>query len=304
MLTHSLVAPAPPARVVVLGAGGFIGRAVAERLAADGVPVLALSRTDVDLLAADAAERLAGHLRSDDSLVAVSALAPCRNSAMLADNLVMVRAMLGALTKVRVAHVVNIGSDAVFADGPVPLTEASPRAPDSLHGAMHLARELAFAAEAGAPLATLRPTLVYGARDPHNGYGPNRFRRLVHEGREIVLFGEGEERRDHVLVDDIAEIAACVLRHRSTGSLNVASGAVHSFRAVAEMVATAAGREVPIRGTPRSGPMPHNGYRPFDVSAIRAAFPDLQMTPLAEGLARVERQLRAASTAAPTEGAP
>jgi hypothetical protein len=27
--------------------------------------------------------------------------------------------------------------------------------------------------------------------DPHNGYGPNRFRRLAAAGQEIVLFGEG-----------------------------------------------------------------------------------------------------------------
>jgi nucleoside-diphosphate-sugar epimerase len=37
--------------------------------------------------------------------------------------------------------------------------------------------------------------------DPHNGYGPNRFRRLAAGGEEIVLFGEGEERRDHVQVE-------------------------------------------------------------------------------------------------------
>ena len=45
------------------------------------------------------------------------------------------------------------------------------------------------------PLALIRPTLVHGLDDPHNGYGPNRFRRLAATGREIVLFGEGEERR-------------------------------------------------------------------------------------------------------------
>jgi len=32
--------------------------------------------------------------------------------------------------------------------------------------------------------------------------------------------------------------------------------------------------------------MPHNGYRPFDVAATRAAFPDFRYLPLAEGLQR------------------
>jgi hypothetical protein len=30
--------------------------------------------------------------------------------------------------------------------------------------------------------------------------------------------------------------------------------------------------------------MPHNGYRPFDVAATRAAFPDFRSMPLSEGL--------------------
>ena len=151
---------------------------------------------------------------------------------------------------------------------------------------MHLAREIALRAEIRAPLAMLRPTLIYGAADPHNGYGPNRFRRLVADGNDIVLFGEGEERRDHVAIEDVAEIALRVLQQRSVGSLNVATGEVHSFRAVAEMVAALAVKPVAIKGTPRSGPMPHNGYRPFDIAASRAAFPDFRYRSLQEGLRR------------------
>src|SRR5205814_4943806 len=134
-----------------------------------------------------------------------------------------------ALPRAPVAHCLNRSSAASYADGPLPLTEASPTAPTSLHGVMHLARELMFRAEVKAPLANLRPTLIYGAADPHNGYGPNRFRRLAADGRDIVLFGAGEERRDHVHVDDVAELVVRVLQHRSFGALNIVTGEVHSF---------------------------------------------------------------------------
>jgi len=137
---------------------------------------------------------------------------------------------------------------------------------------MHLAREIALAKMAGeTPFAILRPTLVFGARDPHNGYGPNRFRRQAEVGETITLFGEGEERRDHIHVDDVAELAARILMRGSVGTLNAATGTVVSFRAIAE--ATGAS----VQGTPRSGPMPHNGYRAFNVSALKAAFPDFQL---------------------------
>ena len=285
MLEHLNLAPQKPKRVVVLGSGGFVGGAILSRLQSEGILTLALGRSQVDLLSSDAASKLAALLKPDDAFVAVSAIAPCKDSRMLVDNMVLASAMVQALTKAPVAHVVNVSSDAVYADGPVPLTEATPSAPTSIHGVMHLARELMFGAEVKAPLAILRPSLLYGRTDPHNGYGPNRFRRLAKEGKEIVLFGEGEERRDHVYIDDVGEIALRVLMRRSRGVLNVASGEVHSFRAIAEKVVRLSGRQAPIRGSPRSGPMPHNGYRPFDIAACRVAFPEVRMTSIDRGLA-------------------
>jgi nucleoside-diphosphate-sugar epimerase len=295
MLQHQNLVSKLPSRVVVVGAAGFVGAALVNTLVARNASVLGLGRHDIDLLAPDAAARLAALLNPDDCFVAVAARAPCKNVQMLVENMKVVAAMIEALTKSPVAHVVNISSDAVYADSPQPLTEESVMAPDTLHGIMHLARELAFRHEVRAPLAMLRPSLLYGAADPHNGYGPNRFRRLASEGKDIVLFGEGEERRDHVLIDDVAELIARVIERQSVGSLNIATGTVHSFREVAELTVANATKKTAIRGSPRSGPMPHNGYRPFDSSATHAAFPDFSYTPLPKGIAQVQRdQPRAA----------
>jgi nucleoside-diphosphate-sugar epimerase len=290
MLQHLNGEPSLPERTVVIGAAGFVGNALMRRLERAGGNALGLTRKDVDLTMPGAGERLANVLRSLDAVVAVAARAPCKDLGMMVENMLIVRAITDALGKVPVQHVVNIGSDAVYADAPVPITELTPAAPTSLHGAMHLTREIAFASSVKSPLALLRPTLIYGADDPHNGYGPNRFRRLANSGQEIVLFGEGEERRDHVLVEDVAEIIFRILQRRSKGVLNIATGQAHSFREVADLVVTGTGRNVAIKASPRSGPMPHNGYRPFDISECRAAFADFSYTPLAEGIAKAQRE--------------
>ena len=286
MLEHLNSMPVAPLRVVVIGASGFVGKAVAARMERDGVSMLRVTRDQVDLSAADGGARLAALLRPGDAVVAAAARAPCKDADMLVENMMMARALARALSEVEVAHVVNISSDAVYADSPTPLNESSCASPGSLHGVMHLAREVLFRSVLKAPLAVLRPSLLYGAGDPHNGYGPNRFRRLAAQGQEIVLFGEGEERRDHVFIDDVAELVARVLFRRTQGTLNVATGVVYSFRAIAEKVVALSGRSVAIRGTPRSAPMPHDGYRPFDITECKKAFPDFRYTPLEEGLAR------------------
>lgn len=291
MLTHINPSPANPERVVILGAGGFVGGATANLLISNAVKTLSLGRKQLDLLSNGAVDQLQKLLRPTDSLVIVSALAPCKNPAMLLDNIRMMTAVCGALEKTPVAHVVYISSDAVYLDSKDLLDETSCAQPDSLHGVMHLAREVMLKSTVSAPLAILRPTLIYGAADPHNGYGPNRFRRLAAEGKEIVLFGDGEERRDHVLIDDVAQVIYRVLRHRSRGVLNVATGQVHSFRSIAEAVVRLSKAPVHIRGTERQGSMPHGGYRAFDASATRAAFPDFEYTPLQEGLLQVQRIL-------------
>jgi UDP-glucose 4-epimerase len=271
--------PELPARCVVIGAG-FVGGAIADALRARGGTVLALRR-DFDLLAPDAADRLAALLTPADSVVAVAAKAPVKNSEMLVACVRMAGAMVAAIERVKPRHVLYVSSDAVYADGPLPLTEYSPLLPGALHGHMHVVREAMFAA-AGVPLAILRPTLVYGAADPHNGYGPNRFARLTRDGARIVLFGEGEERRDHVAVEDVAELAVRLLERRSTGTLNAATGRVASFREIATRIAQG---KVEIAGSSRQGPMPHGGYRPFDPAGVARAFPDFRFRAWEDGVA-------------------
>ena len=293
-LEHSHAHAQTSGRAVVLGAAGFVGGASATHLEAAGIETVRVGRGELDLLGDDAVAGLSEIIRDGDSLVLVSAKAPCKNWSMLEENIRMVATVCRTLDTVSLSHLVYVSSDAVYGDEPLPLTEKSPAAPGSLHGVMHLAREMMLADAVGdIPFAILRPTLIYGAADPHNGYGPNQFRRKAEAGEDIVLFGEGEERRDHVLVDDVAEIVSRVVTQRSHGILNVASGTVVSFREIADMVSGHFSPAPTIRGTPRNGPMPHNGYRPFDISACRDAFSDFEITAPEQGIKRVHEQTRA-----------
>jgi len=283
MLEHLHTEPVKPPRVVVVGAGGFVGGAIARELARDGVPVLGLTRKEVDLTADGAAAAVTEKLDPEDSVVFVSALAPARTSAMLLQNLRMAEAVGQALSARPVAHLVYISSDAVYADDANPVTERSCCQPSSLHGMMHAARELMLKTDVKVPLAILRPSLLYGARDPHNGYGPNRFRRLAEKGETITLFGEGEEQRDHIYIDDVARLVALVLSHRSRGTLNIATGVSTSFREIAEKVVSLSGKRPEIRGTPRQNPITH---RHFDITDCLKTFPQFRYTPLQDGLTR------------------
>ena len=284
MLEHLNAERVKPARAVIIGAGGFVGGAIKRKLYSAGIDVLALTRRELDLLGDGAAGRLAQMLRPTDSLVMVSAFAPVKTVPMLMQNLRMAEAVCAAVAGKPVSHLLYVSSDAVYADDANPVTEASYCAPSTLHGMMHAARELMFRSAAAAPVAMLRPTLIYGAADPHNGYGPNRFRRQAEKGEPIAIFGEGEERRDHVLVDDVAALALLLLEHRSHGALNAVTGVSTSFHEIAHKVARQFGNGATVQSVPRPGPRPHLLHRFFDVTHCLKAFPQFRPTGLAQGL--------------------
>jgi UDP-glucose 4-epimerase len=292
MLTLANATPTTPERVVTMGASGFVGQAIVDTLTIEGVPVVALSRKEVNLLATNGAAKLADQLTDSTTLIITSALAPVKNTAMLVDNLRMMQAAIEAVKITPVAHLVYISSDAVYADSDEPMTEASPTAPESLHGVMHLARELMLKDElASIPQTFVRPTLIFGPGDPHNGYGPNRFMRLAKSGQDIKLFGEGEERRDHIFIEDVAEIVCRCVIHHAAGIVNAVSGTVTSFRDIAELSAARFEPRVTVVSTPRVGAMPHNGYRAFDPSLLARCFPDCKLTTLASGLDSMKASL-------------
>jgi nucleoside-diphosphate-sugar epimerase len=287
VLTHARDTAAP-ARTVVVGSRGFVGSAVLAHLGALGWPAEGISSADVDLTAEGAGAALAGRLREDDAVVFVSALTPDRgkDAATFERNVRMARHVAEALIERPVAQLVNIGSDAVYDDDANPVREGSCASPSSLHGAMHLAREVILAdacGRAGVPLVRLRPSLLFGPGDTHNGYGPNRYVRTALSGGTIKLFGEGEEQRDHVFIEDVARVVAEALGRGSTGVLNVATGTSSSFRAAAELAVELAG-DGAVEGSPRQNPITH---RHFDTAAAQAAFPGFAWTSLREGIERM-----------------
>ena len=289
MLTHHTVEPVKPSRVVILGARGFIGKKLADYLTAEGMLVRSIGRDAIDLAANDAQEKLLRELQPDDTVAFLAALTPDkgRGAPAFLANLRMGASVCAALERRRVAHVVYVSSDAVYPFHSALISETNCAEPTDLYGAMHLAREIMVKQATGMPVAIVRPTLIYGAGDTHNSYGPNRLRRMARKDGRIVLFGAGEETRDHVYIDDAIALITLIIRHRSSGTLNLASGHSVSFAALAEMVAQEFPAPVEITGTARQNAVTH---RAFDVTAIHWAFPKFVFTPLDKGLALAHRE--------------
>lgn len=289
MLIHHDHVPIASKRVVVLGARGFVGRILVDRLCAEGVAVTPISSDQIDLTAHSAEEQLASVLQPDDTVVFLAAITPDkgRNAAAMLANLQMGAHVCAALERCRVGHVVYVSSDAVYPFHSALVRETSSAEPTDLYGSMHLAREIMVKQAVTSPVAVLRPTMIYGAQDTHNSYGPNRFRRMAHKEGQIRLFGLGEETRDHIAVEDVVRLIMLTISRRSAGTLNLATGRSVSFADVAALVAQQfPGTPIEIASAPRQAPITH---RAFDVTGIYQSFPEFRFTPLVSGLAAAHR---------------
>ena len=274
-----------PKRVVIFGKSGFIASELASLLRQHGIVTFGVGRDDVDLTTPAAIDFIRKKLRDGDCVVFAAGDIPVKSISQFENNLAMLRNFLDGIQEIAIGHLVYVSSDAVYMDLNSPITEDSIRAAESLHGIMHMAREVALqSSKFNSKLCIVRPTLVYGDHDPHNGYGPCSFMRLARNGDPISLFGHGEERRDFIHVSDVVEMIRLVIERKATGSLNLVTGEVHSFHEVAEAILHITGSDSLITYTPRVGPMPHNGYRPFATRNIKESFPNLNLKSLDEGL--------------------
>lgn len=284
-------------QVAIIGARGFVGAELLGRLAKAGESPMAIGSREVDLLAPGAANKLEMRFETASTVVFCSAVTPdkARGADVTEANLRMCQAFIEAARATRPAHIVYLSSDAVYPYGKDTVDEETRLAPESPYGAMHMRREELMADALGECLLVVRLTQVYGADDTHNAYGPCRMARQALQEGKIVLFGDGEERRDHIDVRDVAALLQRLIDQRETGVVNLATGHSHRFAEIADIVLTHAGGSR-IERRPRTVEIKH---RDFDNSRLRRLVPNAATCSPKEGIEHMMQYLRTRDLAVP-----
>ena len=277
-----------PKRVVVLGGSGFIGKAICFQLAKANIPVLSLSSKEVDLSNRQSIEKIATLVKPTDRILLLSALTPDKGKDIVTfhKNITMMENLVAALKICGCAHFIYFSSDAVYSSKSAYVDENTPTSPEDLYGLMHKTREI-MGKELAIPYLILRPTLVYGDGDTHNAYGPNRFLRSAFSSGKISLFGGGEELRDHIAVEDVAELVILCLENKAQGILNLATGNSTSFYGVATLVTSKLPLNIQIEKSTRQNLIWH---RHFDITNLIKRFPKFRFKRLSEQISKIGRE--------------
>ena len=290
--------PRAAARIVILGGNGFVGRSLGRCLSASGRRWIGIGRDQIDLTA-DSADALAGLLHDDDALVFLSVIANRAEPVerILDRNVRMAENVSLALKKRRPLHVTYVSSEAVYPLLPLGagprIVESLPLDPPDAYGRMHMTREKMLEMAAGPiPLAVLRPVMLLGRDDPHQAYGPNRFVRQALAHEPVTLFGEGNDLRDYLSVDDFSRVVAGVIACTGHGVLNAASGHPITALEAAHRVFNVLGIPANIVHAPRTQPV---GARSYDTSLLKRVLPHIAIPDAGGAVDRLTHAMRDAA---------
>ncbi|MFE9422984.1 NAD-dependent epimerase/dehydratase family protein [Kitasatospora sp. NPDC006697] len=306
-------------RVLLLGAGGYLGRRVADRLLLDpDLQVTVLGRRDSADIRFDLAAGSPGALARFLDAVAPQVVINCAGAtygsprALVRANALAVATVCEAIRRSREpARLVHVGSAAEY--GPMPfgsavLESAEPR-PVGPYGVAKLAgTELVLAS--GLDAVVLRVFDVVGPGTP----AASLFGRLAEGLRRALEHGDPQLRlpdlsafRDFVDVRDVAEAVRAAVDSAATGVVNVGSGHAVRAREAADLLVRASGFEgllteesrpvllpaqsagepagaAPVEARPAGEPVP---WRQADVRTARERLGWRVQIPLEESLADV-----------------
>ncbi|MET9270355.1 NAD-dependent epimerase/dehydratase family protein [Kribbella sp. NPDC003557] len=264
-------------RVLVTGASGFIGRAVVGALRERGVPVTAVDREPPDaswdggvhVVTGDLAEQetcVAAFETRPTSVVHLAALTSVLRSVdapmqTFAQNVTITQVLLelsrGSGVEAFVlastnAVVGNVGTSVIDVD--LPLRPLTP------YGATKAACEMllsAYSGSYGMATAALRFTNVYGPGMSHKDSFVPRMMRAALSGTGVKVYGDGQQRRDLVFIDDVVSGVLRALDTRYDGRAIIGSGRsvsvlemIDTVRAVTEQPVPAEHIEAPAGEMP------------------------------------------------------
>jgi len=232
-------------KFIVLGYTGFIGSKVYDSLKSDSEnSVIGISSDEVDLCEVDSYKKLQSIITPDSTLIMCVGVKKQLGDDIdiFEKNIVIIDNFIRAIVTAFPKKIIFISSAAVYGEDIVhngKIDEDTLVVNRSYYGmAKHMSESLLdkVCKEIKTKLVILRPPLIYGGGDTSFGYGPTGFLRNAVDGKNIVMWGDGNELREFIYIDDVVNIINQIIDSEFEGVLNIASGKSYSYSDVVRII--------------------------------------------------------------------
>jgi nucleoside-diphosphate-sugar epimerase len=215
-------------------------------------------------------------------------------SIYLRDNVFATQRLLEATKGTRVKRFIYASSSSIYGNSErLPTRESTIPAPVSPYGVTKLAAEHlchSYLKNYGVRTVVLRYFTVFGPRQRPD-MAINILISRIASGRQIDVFGDGNQRRDFTFVSDVVSATIAAMRAPSGSIYNVGAGSTTSLNEVIRMTESALHKRARIRYKPQAKGDVRNTSA--DISKISDELGYRPATSLRDGIARqVEEQRR------------
>lgn len=274
-------------RVVIVGHTGFIGSKIESTLRKNypALEIMGFSYPSFDLVTE--AERLKTYFDEYTGVVMLAAVKKQLGDTLenFQTNINLITAFCKVLSECKIQRVLYFSSAAVYGES-IPhtiISENTALQPQTYYGIAKYASEKLLLRAAPAGLVILRPAVIYGPGDMA-AYGPSGFLQMALADKEVVLWGDGMEKREFIFVEDVALLVEKILFSDYTGILNVASGKSYSYREILEVIREKTSLPLKIRSRERTNEKVDH-Y--FNNGSLRKQFPAFEFTSLSQGIQKM-----------------
>lgn len=198
--------------------------------------------------------------------------------------------ILKAMKENGVKSIINASTGgAILGEVTPPVHEAMLPAPESPYGASKLAVEgylNAFSCSYAMHACSLRFSNVYGPRSWHKGSVVAAFMRQILAGKDIDVYGDGEQIRDYVYIEDLCNGILQALHSKKSGVYQLGTGKPTSINQLIALISNIVGNDYKIKVNyheHRTGEI----YKTWcDISKAQKSFGYNPTTSLSEGIQR------------------
>jgi len=276
---------------VILGHSGFIGRYIEAELRVN-YPldnIVGISSRQVDLTCEKSSELLFEYLDNNTVLIVCSAIKKQLGDSLdlFNENVKMASCLAKILSVQTIKKLIYFSSTSVYGEdiNNTHISESTLTTARTYYGASKIASEAVltkvFAEHDNSQLVIIRAPLIYGHGDNTLGYGPTLFTHHAIGNIDITLWGDGEELREFIYVEDIAKIVSELVSVQFSGVLNTVSGQSYSFAMILKLLKDNDDFSFDINQKERSKSKIDHA---FCAARFYQLLPTFQFTPLSLGL--------------------
>jgi GDP-L-fucose synthase len=290
--------------IFITGATGFLGRHLCDRLSADGHELVRLGSADCDLTRDDSLPRF--NRKKYDQIIHLAAWTQAGDFCLyhpgeqwVINQRINTNVLAWWQKDQPQAKLITMGTSCSYAPGEL-LTEDKYLAGTPIESLYTYAMtkrmlavgQMALRKQFGLNYLIVVPSTLYGPGYHTDGRQMHFIFDLIRKilrgkmyGEEVVLWGDGNQMRELVYVDDFIDILLRLNAKCENDIINIGAGEEHSIREFAKIICDRVGYDF---NSIRFDLARYVGARSkiLSVEKLRTLLPDIRMTPLEQGLQR------------------